>query len=144
MVRDIYGLVFVDTSAWILALKGEHKEAVRLIDHLLAENRVATSGIVVLELSYGIKTKKDFKELVDEMESLKWLEMDAKVWRKAYSLAYQSRRKGITVPAVDVLIAALVIENNCKLVHADNHFNKLSEVGFIPEKIHSYLEPTER
>jgi predicted nucleic acid-binding protein len=131
-MKEISDLTFIDTSAWILAFKGAEERLSLLVDYLLKGNRVATSGIVTLELSYGIKSQKEFKELKEEMKSLIWLEITEKVWETAYSIAFQSRRKGITVPATDILISALVIENNCTLLHSDNHFNILSKEGLGP------------
>jgi predicted nucleic acid-binding protein len=140
-MKDISGLVFVDTSVWILAFKGQNKKISLLIDYLLKENRVAVSGIVTLELSYGVKNQKEFKELKEEMKSLVWLETDEKVWERAYSIAFQARRKGITVPSTDILIVALAIENNCALLHSDKHFDVLSKegVGLDPKKNRSFL-----
>ena len=140
-MKDTSSLVFIDTSAWILAFKGKNKKLSLLLDYLLKENRVATSGLVMLELSYGIKNQKEFKELKEEMKSLVWLEINEKIWERAYSIAFQARRKGVTVPSTDILIAALVIENNCTLLHSDKHFNVLSRKGLgpIPKKNKSFL-----
>jgi predicted nucleic acid-binding protein len=140
-MKDISDLTFIDTSAWILAFKGAEAKLSLLVDYLLKENSVATSGIITLELSYGIKNQKEFKELKEEMKSLIWLEMSEEVWDRAYSIAFQARRKAITVPATDILISALVIENNCTLLHSDKHFNILSKEGLgpLPKKNISFL-----
>ncbi len=140
-MKDTLDLTFIDTSAWILAFKGRHEKLSLLIDYLLKENRVATSGIVTLELSYGIKNQKEFKELKEEMKSLIWLEISEKVWNRAYSIAFQARRKGITIPSTDILISALVIENNCNLLHSNKHFNILSKkgLGLLPKRNKSFL-----
>jgi len=92
-------------------------------------------------LSYGIKNQKEFKELKEEMKSLIWLEISEKVWNRSYSIAFQARRKGITIPSTDILISALVIENNCNLIHSDKHFNILSKkgLGLLPKKNKSFL-----
>ena len=140
-MKDISGLVFVDTSAWILAFKGSNKKLSLLIDYLLKENRVATSGIVILELSYGAKNQKEFKELKEEMKSLIYLEANDKIWDKASSTAFHARKKGITVPSTDILISALASENDCTLIHSDKHFNILSRegLGLAPEKNKSFI-----
>ena len=140
-MKGLSGLVFVDTSAWILAFKGANKELSLLIDYLLKENRVATSGIVILELSYGVKNQREFKELKEEMKSLIYLETDENVWDKAYSTAFHARRRGITVPSTDILISALAAENDCTLLHSDKHFDILSRegLGLAPERIKGFL-----
>jgi len=140
-MKGLSGLVFVDTSAWILAFKGANKELSLLIDYLLKENRVATSGIVILELSYGVRNQREFKDLREEMESLIYLKTSENVWNKAYSTAFHARRKGITVPSTDILISALAAENDCTLLHSDKHFDILSRegLGLAPERIKSFL-----
>jgi predicted nucleic acid-binding protein len=140
-MKEMSGLVLIDTSAWILAFKGINNKLSLLVDYLLKENRVATSGIVVLELSFGVKKKKEFTELKEEMNSLIYLETKENVWSRAYLIAFEARRKGITVPSTDILISALAIENNCTLLHSDKHFNILSKegVGLPPEQNKSFL-----
>jgi predicted nucleic acid-binding protein len=140
-MKDISGLVFVDTSSWILAFKGVDKKLSFLVDYLLKENRVATSGIVILELSYGVKSQREFRELKEEMKSLVYLEASENVWDKAYSTAFHARKRGITVPSTDILISALAAENDCTLLHSDKHFDILSRegLGLAPERIKGFL-----
>ena len=45
------------------------------------------------------------------------------LWEKAYDLALRLRRKGITVPYTDILIAASAIAVDATVVHADSHFD---------------------
>jgi predicted nucleic acid-binding protein len=140
-MKDISGLVFIDTSSWILAFKGVDKKLSFLVDYLLKENRVATSGIVILELSYGVKSPREFRELKEEMKSLVYLEASENVWDKAYSTAFHARKRGITVPSTDILISALAAENDCTLLHSDKHFDILSRegLGLAPERIKGFL-----
>jgi predicted nucleic acid-binding protein len=140
-MKDISGLVFIDTSSWILAFKGVDKKLSFLVDYLLKENRVATSGIVILELSYGVKSQREFRELKEEMKSLVYLEASENVWDKAYSTAFHARKRGITVPSTDILISALAAENDCTLLHSDKHFDILSRegLGLAPERIKGFL-----
>lgn len=48
-------------------------------------------------------------------------------WKLAIDLAFTLRRKGITVPYMDLLISALAIENNLNLLHADSHFDIIAK-----------------
>src|SRR6266851_9731822 len=49
----------VDSSAWIAFFRGEHS-AVRRIDRLLAEGRVATWGPIAAEVLSGVPSRKEF------------------------------------------------------------------------------------
>jgi predicted nucleic acid-binding protein len=69
-------LVFIDTSVWILALRAGGPVAVRQeVEQLLATGRVATTPIVILELLTGARSSREFRELKEDLEALKQLEL---------------------------------------------------------------------
>jgi hypothetical protein len=122
--------VLIDTSAWILALReGGSIQARDEVGRLIAENRAATTGIVKLELLAGTRTKGEYQELKEDLESLIQVEIVSNTWHKASYLAYRLKRKGVTVPSTDVLIVAVAAENGCKLLHSDRHFGLIAEKG---------------
>ena len=136
-------LTLIDTSAWILALRtGEEEHARSEVGRLIEKNLAATTGIVKLELLCGTRTKSEYKELKEDLEALIQLEITGKTWDRSSKLAYSLRRKGITVPSADVLIASVAMENGCNLLHADHHFDLMTEhnVGLRPAMILSLLE----
>jgi predicted nucleic acid-binding protein len=47
------------------------------------------------------------------------------VWEQAYELGFSLRRKGLTIPTVDLIIAALAIENKSLLLHHDEHYEMI-------------------
>lgn len=120
-------LVLIDTSAWILALRPGNARVTERIDRLLAEDRGATTGIVILELLGGTKTLREFKELEKDMKSLHYFFTTEALWLKSSRLAFTLRKKGITVPATDVLVASLAVENGCLLFHVDSHFDLVAK-----------------
>jgi len=67
------------------------------------------------------------------------LEVRDGVWERAYRLAYRARREGLTVPSLDILIAALAAEHNCGLLHADRHFILLVDRGLVDVRLESLL-----
>lgn len=135
--------VLIDTSAWILALrKGNSRPAKDEVNRLLADNRGATAGIILLELLSGTRTDDEYQELKDDLGALIQLEITSKTWEMASRLAYQLRRKGVTVPSTDVLIMAVAVENGCILLHGDRHFDLMGEQeeGLPPKKVKSVLK----
>jgi predicted nucleic acid-binding protein len=121
-------LVFIDTSVWILALRAGGPVAVRQeVEQLLATGRVATTPIVILELLTGARSSREFRELKEDLEALKQLELSPSVWERAYKLGYDLRRAGLTIPTVDIMIAALALEYDCLLLHADRHFEQIAK-----------------
>lgn len=130
----------VDTSAWILALRKNFIPAVKeRIDHLLKENAIITTGMVKLEILGGTKTETEFRRLKRRLDALDSIKSDTSLWEKSYDLAFKLRRKGITVPYTDILIAACALKTGSTVVHADAHFDLMA--GNIGLKVES-LVPT--
>lgn len=121
-------LVLIDTSVWISALRVGGPLVVRQeVEQLLATGRAVTTPIVILELLSGTRSRREFQELQEDLEALPQLELTLQVWERAYRLGYALRRAGLTLPTVDVLIAALALEHGCLLLHADRHFEQIAQ-----------------
>ena len=128
----------VDTSAWILALRKDFSPEVKeRIDHLLKENTVITTGMVKLEILGGTKTESEFRRLKRRLDALDSVDLDTSLWEESYDLAFKLRRKGITVPYTDILIAACALKIGSTVVHADAHFDLMA--GHISLKVESFV-----
>jgi predicted nucleic acid-binding protein len=138
--------VLVDTSAWIFALRKDFLPVVKeRLDSLLKEDLIVTTGIIKLEILGGTKRENEFKRLKSRLDSLDLIESDRELWESSYQMAFNLRRKGITVPYTDILIAACAKKTKATLLHADSHFDMISgETGIQVEsyvnKIKQYLE----
>jgi len=122
--------VLIDTSAWILALRPDGPQPARqAVAHALAEGTAAITGIVQLELLSGAKTQREFRELQEDLNALTQLPTTDETWEAACRLAYALRRKGVTVPATDVLVMTVAKAAGCTLLHADHHFDLMARHG---------------
>ena len=138
-------LLLVDTSAWILALRKDFVPVVKdRIEFLLKENSIATTGMVKLELLGGTKTEEEFQRLKARLDALYSVECNLPLWEKAYSLAFNLRRKGITVPYTDILIASCALKIEATIVHVDAHFDLLYEQKLSELKIESYVKEAKK
>jgi predicted nucleic acid-binding protein len=118
----------IDTSAWLLALRKNFLPIAKdRIDHLLQEDVVITTGMVKLELLGGTKTKIEFQRLKARLDALDTVETDVRLWATAYELAFNLRRRGVTIPYTDILIAACALHTKAVVLHADAHFDLISE-----------------
>ena len=132
-------LFLVDTSAWLFALRKDFMPEVKdRIDYLLKENAIITTGIVKLEILGGTKTQNEFERLKTRLDSLDMVETDTALWEEAYRLSFELRRKGITVPYTDILIAACALRTESTVVHADAHFDLMA--NHISLKIESFIQ----
>ena len=146
-VGDLPNAALIDTSAWILALrKGISSRAIYEVDRRIADNSATTTGIIMLELLSGTRTKREYQELKEDLEALIQLETTHRTWERASHLAYELRRKGLTVSATDVLIMTVAVENGCSLLHADHHFDLMAGegIGLPPSEVISLLKKEPR
>ena len=122
----------IDTSAWILALRKNFAPALKeRIDKVLRDNDVFTTGLIVLELLGGVKTELEYKRLKSRLDALDSIATDVALWQNAGELAFQLRRKGVTVPNTDILIAACAIHANATLIHVDRHFDSIAKYSSL-------------
>jgi predicted nucleic acid-binding protein len=105
---------------------------------LLKENAIITSAMVKLELLGGTRQEKEFQRLKSRLDALDMVETDTLLWEKSYDLAFRLRRKGITAPYTDILIASSALMANATVVHADAHFDMIkSHTGL---EVESYVK----
>lgn len=119
----------VDTSAWIETLRSDGDQAIReVVVELTTEGNVVLCEMILLELwngAHGVSEQRLLRDLSEELETVP---TTSEVWKLATDFAQRSRRKGLTVPATDVLIAACASYHDLRIVHADQHFDKLLAV----------------
>lgn len=132
-------LFLVDTSVWIFALRKDFIPEIKdWVSHLLREHVVLTNGMIKLEILGGAKTEKEFQRLKVRLGALDMVETSTSLWEKAYAIAFELRRKGITVPYTDILIAACALQTESTLVHADAHFDLMA--GHIGLRVESFVQ----
>ena len=120
--------VLVDTSIWIEYFNHRHSQAGETVEMLLREERVVIAGIVLTELLQGAKIKREFDAILDSVAALPFLDATLNTWIEAGRISYSLRRKGVTVPTTDIIIASLAIENHCSLFSMDFHFDQIPGV----------------
>ena len=125
----------VDTSAWILVLRKDAPEKARdFIDQLIVRERAASTGVIFLELLAGSKSEQEFEELKQELEALVYFPVPHEFWIKGAILYSALRKKAITVPTIDTLIATIALENGAAVLHADKHFDWISQFTNLKAK----------
>ena len=136
MLSDLF---LVDTSAWIFALRKVFLSVIKdRIEYLLIENAIFTTGMVKLELLGGTKSENEFQRLKSRLDALDSVKCDSGLWEDAYDLAFSLRRKGITVPYTDILIASCALKIGAILVHSDIHFDMIKKHSEL--KVESFVK----
>lgn len=122
--------LLADTSAWA---RVRHRPADW--EQAVSERRVATCGIVELELLYSARSRADVRALRDELSVLRHLTITQTVVDAAVNsvaaLADRGADGNHRVSPSDALIAACAAEHACAVLHYDRHYDRLAEVlGF--------------
>ena len=95
---------------------------------LLSTEDVVICGIVVAELYRGIKNNKERKAVDLFVNSLDSLNPDVRDWIDIGLFIANLKKRGLTIPFQDAVIAFLAIKNNCNLLTDDKHFSLIFEV----------------
>ena len=120
--------ILVDTSAWIDYFNKPDSKTGKTVEHILRNRRALLAGIVLTEILQGAKIKTEFDAILESMLALPFLEASLTTWIEAGRISFSLRKKGITIPTTDLIIASLALENNCSILTLDPHFQKIPGV----------------
>ena len=115
----------IDTSVWIDYFRDTNKGLNDFIDRLIDEDVVYINGIIKSELLIGTRTQKEYDLTKNNLECFTTLELDDRVFNEISKVGFQLKRKGITVPLSDLIIAVQCFEQQLILIEKDKHFEKI-------------------
>src|SRR5271167_2516048 len=102
--------LLIDTSAWIEALRPAGNALVRTrVAALLADGRVVTTQMVVMELLSGARSEEQYDELFEDLSAIQVLAVETSTWMQATRLGFDLRRIGLSIPPTDLLIASVAM-----------------------------------
>lgn len=117
--------ILIDTSVWIdFFRKPDTETGERIVKHL-KRGSVSTCGVVVFEVLQGAADPEEFGFLEENLKGLHYLESDSEAFFKAGKASFELRKKGITLPLSDALIASLAITHHQTVWTKDQHFKKI-------------------
>jgi len=128
--------VIIDTSAWIRFFRYGSDEVSQFVAELVRKDQAVMTGVVLTELLQGIKTDKERQHLSALFSSLPFIETVREDWQSAGEDLQALRRRGITVPVTDAIIATVAHRRGLSVLTTDPHFKsfKVNRVGpEIPE-----------
>ena len=118
-------MVVADTSVWIPYFNQPDSQEKAILDVLIQHESLALVGIVVAELLQGCRSPKDAAALVETLSALPFIEMTFSAWRRAGEISASLRRRGITLPLSDLIIAGLALHQECAVFTLDPHFRQI-------------------
>jgi len=119
-------MIVVDTSAWIEFLRDTGSPACTAVDELLGED-IAICDAISMEVLAGARDEHHLAQLRGLLGRAIMLPTTPADYEHAAALYRVCRRQGETVrKLVDCLIAAVTIEADAALLHADADFAVLA------------------
>lgn len=86
------------------------------------------AGPIVYEVLQGTRTPEEFDTLRDLLGALPFLPIQGDTWIGAAGTAAGLRRRGVTLPMSDILLATLARDNQCRIWSLDPHFASIPGV----------------
>ncbi len=121
-----------DKSA--LTRRETRPEVRAVIEPLLLAGRIATCGIIDLELLYSAPSKKIYNQLADALRGMPRVPVDDSVFDRALevqaALAAKSQHRAVPLP--DLLVAACAEANDLAVLHYDADFERVAKVTGQP------------
>ena len=125
--------VLVDTSAWVEFFRDTDSPISGVVDRLLEEELVVTTGVIRAELLQGTRSEREFDELAVLLAALPELDEPSRLWDEVARLGFRLRRAGLSVGIPDIVIAVTARESGSRLLTLDRHFERIASV--IPLKL---------
>lgn len=117
--------VLIDTPVWIEFFRAKGDQVMKSrVAELIGLGRAAYTCPISFELFLGARPS----ELADLREGLgfaKRFSVKPVYWDMAARFGFYLRSKGLTVPASDLLIATVAVENGVAVLSGDNHFKEI-------------------
>lgn len=114
-----------DTCAWIDFLRYPEGILGDFLAAAIKDDRALLCGVVMTELLQGAKGKKENKQLDLLFSGIESLPCNEAVWYEAGQVLQALKRKGITLPLTDAVIAVIAKQHQVEVVTLDKHFSHL-------------------
>lgn len=119
--------ILVDTSVWIEFFKKTSATG-EVVSELLQRDQAWVAGIVLFELVQGAKSEVEKELIISQLSKLNYIEMSIPHWLRAGELAKAMKKKGLTLPISDILLATIALEYNLSIFTLDKHFESIPGV----------------
>ncbi len=123
-------MILVDSSAFIEYYRPSGNPRVRdAVAAAVASDQVAVNGIVRVEILGFAAGDEERRLLTSDFQAFHDLPLDRAAFDLACDLGFDLRRRGYTVPATDLVIAASALRGRAHLYHVDGHFDRIAELS---------------
>lgn len=123
--------VLVDTSCWIEYFNRPEERTADAVRGLIRADRAALNGIILAELLQGARTEGEASRLRYALGAVAWVETSREVYGRAGDLGFALRRRGVTVPLTDCVVAASAEIIGGRTLTLDGHFEQIARTASL-------------
>ena len=118
--------ILVDTSVWIEFFREPDSKWGKAVELLLAEERVCTTPLVMVEVISGARNRSEFNRLRTDFEALPRVDPPGDLWEQLLENRWQLKNHGITGISVPDMIVAYVALAHQKIIFTrDEDFRRM-------------------
>jgi predicted nucleic acid-binding protein len=123
-------MILVDSSCWVDFYRPDGSRAIQdAVAEALESGEAATCGIIEVEILGFITRRREFEIVSADFRALHRLESSLEDFDRAVALGRDLRARGASAPATDLVVAAIALERDALLLHADRHFETIAKVA---------------
>jgi predicted nucleic acid-binding protein len=128
--------ILVDTSVWVMYLRGVVNDETTALDAMIANDTVLMIPVLMQEILQGIISENEYHKIFGLLENLHQYNNDIKpISILAADIFRLGRKKGLTIrKSNDCLVVAYCIFLNCPILQYDRDFTNIAKYTSL--KIH--------
>ncbi len=123
--------VLPDSNIYISALRAGVDPFAQFTEEGFAEREFVTCGMVVLEVTRGIRDPNMLRRIRERFAVMLYQPTNNQTWERAAQLGWSLDRRGVVLPAHDLIIAACALQVDAALLTADAHFQAIPGLRVI-------------
>ncbi len=122
-------MILVDASVWIDVLRDRTGRRGATLRREVADDSLIFSRWTQFELLAGARDEADWLKLHAELGHKPYAEPTAALWRDSARIAFDLRRRGLTVrSAADLCLAQTALDHDALVLHRDTDFEVIAQV----------------
>jgi len=132
-------MVIVDTSVWSLALRSSAKvldPARTELEELIADGRAALIGPIRQEILSGVKERKQFELLRENLRAFPDIELRSADYEEAARFFNMCRAAGVQGSNTDFLICSVAVRRKVSILTTDRDFEGFAKL--VPITLHKF------
>lgn len=117
-------MILVDTNVIIDFWKNPTDSSRRVFEN----EEVFVCGVVKAELVHGAVDENSYVKIKKALDCFPEIVISSEFWDDLSANLFRLKRKGLTVPFQDAMIATIAISNSLRLWTLDKHFSVIKSV----------------